>query len=148
MKRKIFYVLVALFGCVALFVLIEKSYITLELDLNSAELRSESVIAGVRVYSRIESTPFSRELTRLGYPKLSTREWRYDTIKYRFKRMRVSTQYQGTTSNLGTVYDWWEMTSAPDEVRLNQASTIMAMLKSEMRFRIELKGEKLDIQAR
>lgn len=97
-----------------------------DFDLNSGDIRKSSFLCSLLINEKIQKTPFSRELRRLGMPVSEKRKWKRFSMKLPNVGSRTYVEYRGagaihTCLGLPIVFDEFEISNEKRRIVLQKA---------------------------
>jgi hypothetical protein len=101
------------------------------IDANSGDLRVQVYICSLQTKSYVESTPFSREVRRLGIPLVENRMWRPVSTRCLTRGRHITYTYRRTIRQCDELMEMFDHGNVPDENRRIILQNILAALQSE-----------------
>jgi hypothetical protein len=114
----------------------------ISIDLLTGQTREQTLVFSHVVSERVADTEFSRKARRAGFemPR-DERDWRVDTVKYRYREVHEHPQFHGAISELEQIAVAWELSSTPGDVRVRQAQTALSLLHNGKHLDVDLVNE-------
>lgn len=101
-----------------------------DIDLNSGDLRHQVRVCSLVVSTRIEESPLSREVRRLGIPVPANRAWRHAFEGRLVRGVCVDYWYGSVYVQIHTLLSLLDQTKTPDEERRVILTELMTSLQT------------------
>ena len=120
--------------------ILESVCFTYHVDINSGQFREEKSILGIVYSQKPQPSPFFDLAVKAGMDPqtLPSADWKADTTKFPFSRLRENLMYGGTRSELTMLAQCWELYSTPVPQRLQQAKLALTLLQTQKRFLVNI----------
>ena len=101
------------------------------IDANSGDLRVQVYICSLQAESYVKSTPFSKEVRRLGIPIAENRMWRPVSTRCLRGGRHIHYTYRKTIRKCDELMEMFDQRNVPDEDRRIILQNVLAALQSE-----------------